>query len=920
MQLLRRASLCVVLCALGSYAQTQTTQPAAAPRIAFEKFTLSNGLQVILHVDRKLPMVHVNIWYHVGSKNERVGRSGFAHLFEHMMFEGSKNASKKYFVYAEQAGANLLEGGVNGTTNWDRTNYFITVPSANLENVLWLESDRMATLADAITKERFENQREVVRNERRQGLENVPYGRWIKLISENLFPYRHPYANDVIGSHEDLQAATVEDVRDFFHTYYTPNNASLAIVGDIDPVAARKLVEKYFGGIPAGVALDRPPRSLPALEGEKVIEVRDRVPQERTYFAWVTPAYFEAGDAELDLIAGILTDGLASRLSKVLVYEKRLCSDVNAFQFSREAAGGFVVRATARPGAALPEVERIITEEIARLAREGPTEAELDRAKTKWEYGFVSGLERIGGFGGKADRLNEYNTFLGDPGRFDADLARHRNPSAADIRDVATRWLNTPNRLIVRFHPEPSGRPMETALDRGKQPELGADRPFQAPEVQSARLENGLQVFVITRSDLPKVAVGLWTRAGSADDTAARAGVADLTASTLRMGTKTRKALEIEDAMGDLGSSLASGAGRESSQLGFEVLKRNLAPAVAIFADVALNPSFPASEVDLQKKRRLDALAQESKNPNGIGFRVAAMLSYGADHPYGTPARGLPGTVEKLTREDLVQFHATYWKPASSALIFAGDVSLEEALALARQHFGSWAGGARPARAIPAPRPYGPGKVFLIDRQDAPQTMIMQILPAPRRQSDEYYALQLADAVWGGAATARLGENLREQKGYSYGVFSSPTLYSEAGAWMAYGAVQADKTKESVIEFVKELAFLAGEKPATAEELAKAKANRIRGYAQQFESMRRVADQVGSLWTLGLPMSELQREPAELGGTALEAVNAVARKYAVPQNSMLLLVGDLSKLEPAVRGTVQGEMVVLDVEGRPVKK
>ncbi|HZD54129.1 MAG TPA: insulinase family protein, partial [Woeseiaceae bacterium] len=489
---------------------------------------------MILHIDRKLPMVHVNLWYHVGSKNERVGRSGFAHLFEHIMFEGSKNAKQKYFVYAERDGARLFQGGVNGTTSWDRTNYFITVPSANLENVLWLESDRLATLADAIDKERFENQRDVVRNERRQGLENQPYGRWDKLIFENLFPYRHPYANDVIGTHEDLLAATVDDVKDFFRRYYTPNNASLAIVGDLDVAQTKKLVEKYFGNIPPGPALDRPPKSLPALSGPKSIAVRDRVPQERTYFAWLSPAFFDPGDAELDLVSSILTGGLSARLSRTLVYEKRLCSNVNAFQLSLEQASVFILSVTARPGASMPDIERIVTDEIAKLARDGPTQQELDRAKTKWEYEYISGLERIGGFDGKADRLNQYNVFLGDPGKFEADVARHRKPAAADIRAVVAKWLDTPKKLAVRFRPEPSERALDIALDRSKEPPLGTDRPFHAPEVSSSKLPNGMEVFVVERHDLPKVAVRLYTRAGSADDTAAQAGLATLTASTLR--------------------------------------------------------------------------------------------------------------------------------------------------------------------------------------------------------------------------------------------------------------------------------------------------------------------------------------------------------------------------------------------------
>lgn len=912
--------LSLLLCLSQRIPALAQAAPAAAPRIAFEQYKLSNGLRVILHVDRKLPVVHVNQWFHVGSKNERIGRSGFAHLFEHMMFQGSKNVKGEYFSYAEKAGANLFEGGVNGTTNWDRTNYFATVSSGNIETILWLESDRLATLAEALTKENLDNQRDVVKNERREGLENQPYGRAFKLMFENLYPYRHPYCNDVIGIHEDLTAASLDDVRDFFKTYYTPNNLSLVIAGDFDPAVVKPLVEKYFGTIPAGPSLDRPPKEMPRLEGEKTIEVNDRVPQERTYFTWHSPAYFEAGDAELELAATILSDGLSSRLNKTLVYDKQLCSDTTSFQFSRELSSSFILWATARPGASLAQIEQLVTDEIARFAKDGPTAEELSRAKTKWEFAYITGLERIGGFGGKSDLLNQYNIFLGDPNKFEADLARHRNATPEAVRTAVSKWLNTRDRLLVRFHPEQSGRPASVAVDRTKEPPLGADRPFLAPEVKSAKLENGMQLFVVERSDLPKVAVQFATRAGSVGNPAGKDGLADLTVQMLKRGTKTRKALEIEDALGDLGTSLGGGAARESSVLTMEILKRNLSPAFAILADVVRNPTFAEDELERERKQRLDALAQDSEEPNTIATRVSQMLAFGAEHPYGRPGSGLPSTVKAMTRNDFIQFHSTYWKPGSSALVFVGDITLSEATELARGSFGSWTGGAAPASSIPAPKPIGPGKVFLVDRQDAAQTIVTQILPAPARKSDEYLALTLADAVWGGGFGTRLNLNLREGKGYSYGVFSNPTLFSKSGAWRASGGVQTNKTRESVVEFVKELKFLNGEKPISDAELGHAKATRIRGYAQQFETVSRVADQITALWVAELPMTDLQREPGELGKTTLAAVNSVAQKYSAPSGATLLLVGDLAKIEAGVRELNLGDIILLDVEGNPIKK
>ncbi len=890
---------------------------AATAQIEFEKFTLSNGLQVILHVDRKLPVVHVNQWFHVGSKDEQAGRTGFAHLFEHMMFQGSKNAPDEYFAYVGNAGANLMAGGVNGTTDADRTNYFATVPSASLEYLLWLEADRLATLPAALTQLKLDNQREVVRNERRQSFENQPYGRAFKLILENLYPAGHPYSWHVIGSHEDLNAASLEDVRAFFDIYYAPNNLSLAITGDFDPAQARVLVEKYFGGIAPGPVLERPRRWVPQLDGEKIIAASDRVPQARTYMAWPAPAFFEAGEAELKLASAILTDGLSSRLKKTLVYDRQLAVDVGSLHSSGEISGLFAVIVTARPGVSLTQLEQIVTDEIARLANEGPSAGELERVKARFEYEFVSALEGIGGFGGKADRLNSYNTYLGDPGRFEDDLARFRRAGADGVRDAVGRWLNTRSRLLVRFHPEASGRPSAVALDRSRPPSLGADKPFMAPEVKTARLENGLEIFVVERRALPKVAVTLTTRAGAVADPAGRDGLAQLTAATMDLGTTTRQALEIETALGDLGAALSGSAGREAAQLSLQVLTDHLSAAFSIFADVALNPAFPEAQIAREKKLHLDRLAQQAGNPGAVAARVGNMLLYGPDHPYGRPADGLQGTIESITRADIARFHAARWKPASSALIFAGDITLEQATALARRHFGSWPGGAAPVVTIPAPRPAGAGGVFVVDRQDAAQTHVAQLIPGPARAAQDYYAFSLANAVWGGGLQARLMLNLREDKGYSYGIYSFPTFHGEATAWGAAGGVQTDKTGESIAEINAELADIGGRRPVTAEELAQAKANRVRGYAQEFQTLGRVVGQISRLWELGLPMTELQRFTEQTRGVTLAAANQAMQIYAVPGKATLLLVGDYVKIADGL-SELGLQITLLDTEGKTI--
>jgi zinc protease len=404
-------------------------------------------------------------------------------------------------------------------------------------------------------------------------------------------------------------------------------------------------------------------------------------------------------------------------------------------------------------------------------------------------------------------------------------------------------------------------------------------------------------------------------------DPAGKGGTATLLMRVIDHGTKTRNAIQISDELGNLGTSINGFAGRESTQMSLDVLRSNLSKAVDVMADVILNPTFPQSEFDRERKLHLDALAQDARNANALASRVRPMLLFGANHPYGRPARGLPSTVANLTRDDLVQYHAQWWKPASSAIVFAGDITLADATAVAKKEFGSWTGGAAPSVTIPAAQPAASGKIYVVDRQDAAQTVVSQTLLAPKRKTEDYYALALADAVWGGGGFGtRLNLNLREDKGYSYGIFSNLPMYTQAGYWSAGGGVQTNKTKESVVEFNRELEAIAGAKPVTAAELETAKLVKVRGYAQQFESLGRIADQVATLWAQDLPLSELQREPEQVMAATLEQVNAAAARYAQPKQQSLLVVGDLAKIEPGLKELNAGDIVLLDVEGKPVKR
>ncbi len=916
----------MLTCALFGASSLRAQQPPrlAAPSIPIEKYTLPNGLQVILHVDRTLPVVNINQWFNVGSANEQAGRSGFAHLFEHMMFQGSVNAPGEYFVKVEAAGAKLLDDagqgrGANGTTNQDRTNYFATVPSSNLEYLLWLEADRLATLPEALTQATFDNQLAVVANERRESYETRPYGRALTIILKHLHQLGHPYHTDVIGLQEDLAKSSLDDVKRFFRTYYTPNNLSLVVAGDFEPAEAKRLVEKYFGSIPPGPALVRPAKALDRLTSEIVVEVDDRVALERTYLAWHSPAFFDPGDAELDLATSILTDGLSSRLNQALVQRERLATAVTAVQSSRRLSGYFLVTATARVGTTLERVEQVVSEEIARLASEGPTAEELSRAKAKWEFAYLSSLEMLGGRGGKADALNQYNTFLGDPGKFDADLERYRGATVDAVRAAVDTHLDNRQRVLVRFRSQKARASTAAALDRSRPPALGVDRPFVAPSVGSARLENGLEVLVVNKPELAKVAVTLSTRAGSVTDPAGKSGLAAMTNRVMQRGTTTRDAIAIDRALGSLGTRIVVPGVRVVEGAGFsmEVLKRNLTPALALMADVVMRPVFAAEELQRERQQTLDLFAQQAVDGNSVAFRASSLLPYGPGHPYALPSRGIASTVQALQRDDLVAFHRRYWKPGSSAVVFVGDITLNEAVSLTRQQFGAWSGGAAPAVMVPPAQPLGLGKIFLIDQPGAAQTVVTHVFHAPERTSRDYDALSLLNSLYGGSFGTRLNLNLREDKGYSYGVYAELENFAHGGAWYVFGSVQTDKTRESVIEFFREMKGIAGERPVTNEEFSAGKLSRVRGYAQQFEGYGRVERQVSGLWVAGLPMSALQTESQSIDRLTLANVNAVAAKYAAPQKTSLLLVGDLSKIEAGIRSLGLGEVVILDRDGRP---
>src|SRR6266568_2339222 len=696
-----------------------TTRPRPRPRAAepaaitipYQRFALKNGLTLLVHEDHKAPIVAVNIWYHVGSKNEKPGRTGFAHLFEHLMFNGSEHFNDDYFQPFERIGAT----DQNGTTNNDRTNYFENVPTSALDVALWMESDRMGHLLGVIDTAKVNEQRGVVQNEKRQG-ENQPYGKVNLLMAEGAFPPGHPYSWTVIGSMEDLNAASVEDVKNWFRTYYGPNNAVIVLAGDITPETARQKVEQYFGDIPATPPIAKQDVWIAKRTGSHREIMQDRVPQARTYKQWNIPQFGSADGDYLDLVTDVLAAGKTSRLYKRLVYDEQIATDVAAYVDLREIGGQLVIRATAKPGGDLARVERAVDEEVARFIQSGPTAGELRRVKTQSRASFIRGIERIGGFGGKSDVLARNEVFTGSADHYLVTERRIATATAGELKSAATRWLSDGD-WALEVHPYPAFEAAANGADRTKLPEAGTPPDARFPAIARATLPNGLKIVLAERHSIPQVNLTLLLDAGYAADQFAAPGTASLALDMLDEGTTKRTALQISDTLSQLGAQLFTSSQLDVSRVALSTLKENLDPALDIFADVLLNPSFPQADFQRQQRQRLARIQREKVQPVQMALRVFPQLLYGANHAYGNPltGSGTEESVSRMTRDDLVRFHRTWFKPNHATLVIVGDVSMAEIQPKLARLFSRWPGGAVPLKNVSTvadqPRPL----VYILD-------------------------------------------------------------------------------------------------------------------------------------------------------------------------------------------------------------
>ena len=895
-------------------AQTASVRKQAPVDIPFQRFVLPNGLTLIVHEDRKAPIVAVNVWYHVGSKNEKPGRTGFAHLFEHLMYNGTENYDKDFFGPLERAGATDM----NGTTNEDRTNYFQNVPVNALDLALWMESDRMGHLTGAISQPKLDEQRGVVQNEKRQG-ENEPYGKVWDFLTPKLYPPNHPYSWTVIGSMEDLDAAKLDDVKNWFSTYYGAANAVVVVAGDIDAQTAKQKVEKYFGDIAAGPPVARQRAWVAKRSGSQRGIMQDRVPQARIYKVWNIPAWGTADADYLNLVTDVLAKGKTSRLYKRLVYDDEIATDINAYVDLREIGSLFVVEATARPGVELSRVEKAVDEELARFLASGPTPAEVRRVKTQYRAGFIRGIERIGGFGGKSDVLALGEVFAGRPDFYKVRLARAEGATPAQLLSSARQWLRD-GVYNLEVHPYPEYQTARAGADRSKLPQPGAPADTKFPTLERATLSNGLKIVLAQRSAIPQVRFDLLLDAGFAADQGATPGTASLAMAMLDEGTTSRTALQISEQLAQLGANLSTGSKLDASTVSLETLKEHLDASLAIYGDVILNPSFPRADFERLRKQRLAQIQQEKADPVGLALRVFPGLLYGPGHAYANPwtGTGTEQSTTKIKRDDLKRFHQAWFKPNHATLVVVGATTMTEIRPKLERAFAAWRPGDIPAKNIAKVDQQPQPVVYLVDRPGSLQSLIIAGNVAPPKANPKEVSIQTMNGVLGSDFSSRVNMNLREDKHWAYGAY---TFFRDARGqrpFVAYAPVQTDKTKEAIIELDKELRGIVKERPIQPDELSRSQASLTLTLPGSWETMSSLAAAIGDIVTFGLDDRYYDTFADSVRAQTVQSLTSAAAEVVHPDQLIWVVVGDRSKIEPGLRELKLGEIRLIDADGKRV--
>lgn len=938
--MIRKVTLALAVSTLSIATAAQAKEEPIAPvstlvdqvQIPYDEFTLDNGLRVIVHTDKKAPVVAVSVWYGVGSKNEPKGKTGFAHLFEHLMFNGSENSPGDFFEPLQQVGATDF----NGTTWFDRTNYFETVPTGALDRALFLESDRMGHLLGGITQEKLDNQRGVVQNEKRQG-DNQPYGIVEYEQLENLYPSGHPYHHSTIGSMADLDSASLDDVKGWFTQNYGPNNSILVLAGDVDLPTAKAKVTKWFGDIPRGPVVAKVDVPVTTLDAPVSKTIKDAVATTRIYRMWAVPGLDNPDYLPLSMAASVLGGLASSRLDNDMVREKQLAVSVSAEAQIFAQGGQFVVFADVKPGTDTAVVAKALDDNIAKFLSDGPTKDELQRAMTRYVSGQIAGLESVGGFSGKAPTLAEGLLYSNNIAQYKTDLKRAAQTTPEQVKEVADKWLKRPvfsltvepgerteggeNRagFVVSpdsqakvsaaspaFYLSPGEEPVSTPRafdgDRSKLPEVGALTALDFPTIERGKLKNGIEVYFAKRSAVPMVQVAVSFDAGYAADPKNALGTQSLMLAMMDEGTGTLNSTQIAEMQERLGAHISTGASLDNTVASLSALKANLAPSLSLLADIVRTPSFDAKELERVRTQQLTSIAGELKNPSAIATRQLMPLLYGKAHPYGIPPSGTgdPEVVKTLTRDDLVGFHNTWLRPDMAKIFVVGDTSLKEVTKLLNNTFGNWKVNkmARPVKnfdiAVPKPQP----RIVLVDRPKSPQSVIAAGEVLSVKGTDDLETLRAANEVLGGSFLSRINTNLRETKGWSYGVRSQVSSGAENVSFIMFAPVQADRTGDSIKELFADSNAFVADKGITDEELTRTVNGNVRELPGSFETSADVLGGIQNIVKYDRPDDYYEKLVGVYEGMTKESIDSAARKEIKPGDLTFVVVGDAAVVKP----------------------
>ncbi len=914
--------------------------------IPYDSFTLDNGLRVVVHQDRKAPLVAVSVWYRVGSKHEPKGKTGFAHLFEHLMFNGSENSPGDFFEPLQQVGATDF----NGTTNTDRTNYFETVPTGALDRALFLESDRMGYLLGAVTQEKLDNQRGVVQNEKRQG-DNNPYGLLRYEIFENLFPKGHPYHHSTIGSMADLNGASLTDVKKWFSDNYGPNNAVLVLAGDIDVATAKKKVQNWFGDIPKGPAVKTVQVPVPTLSAPVSKTIKDLIPTTRIYRMWAIPGVNDTDAVSLQMAASVLGGLSSSRLDNALVRNDPVAVSTAASAQTLEDGGFFIIQADVKPGVDLAKLTERMDSTVQKFLSEGPTEDEMRRAKTSYLSGNLSGLESVGGFGGKAVALAEGALYSNDPAYYKTELNRLASATPAQVKAATGKWLSRPvfaltvepgerteggeNRggaVIADTKPDvivkpdrywntdlgdngPSVTQSSYAPDRSKLPDVGNLQGLDFPAIERGKLKNGMEVVFSRRATVPTVNIAVSFDAGYAADPKQALGTQSMMLAMMEEGTLTLNSTQLAEAQERLGATVTLRANNDNTIASLFALKANLAASAALLNDIIRNPAFDGKELERLRAQQMNRINSELKNPQAIASRRLARAIYGSIHPYGNPPSGTgdPAVVGKLSRNDLITFHQQWLRPDTGQIFVVGDTNLKEVTKILNKSLGTWKvpKTAKPAKDFNVALALTRDRIILIDRPKSPQSVILAGKTLRATGKDDLETLRAANEVFGGSFLSRINTNLRETKGWSYGVRSQVSNNKEQLSFTISAPVQADRTGDSIKELRSDLKAFLTDKGITSEELTRTVNGNVRELPGSFETSSDVLAGLQNIVNYNRPDDYYEKLADTYKAMTVERIDAAARKDLSADWMVYVVVGDAKTVKPQLESIgLPIEMVV----------